>query len=294
MEQALEEGRPLSGRVPAFRIQELVRRADPRGLDPSARFLTAAAAGALADAGVRVRGRLRERTGIVAGVSALSAASALEFHESIQQRGLARLSAPAFARMVLHAPVGFCSMALALRGPASTVTTGDGSGLVAVAYAAHLLATRQDADMLITGGLDELPRDATKGLGEGAGCLLLAREADAAVDAGTVWVSGWGMAGPGCLGTAATAALTMAGLQSEDLDGVFGSDSEQVLEEALGRAVSRCDTAPVLGHAPAAGPALACVAAVQALRRGQMNTALVTTATGASTSCAVILSRGET
>ena len=293
LQQALEAGRSLGGRVPPFAIQELVRRADPRGMDPSARFLTAAAAAALADAGVRVRGALRERTGIVVGVSALSAASAREFHHSIRRRGLARLSAPAFARMVLHAPAGFCSMVLALKGPASTVTTGEGSGLVALAYAAHLLSTRQDADLLVTGGLDELGAETLPGRGEGAGCLVLGRKDTAEQRRAPLVVAGWGLAGPGDLGVAARGALAMAGLDPGDLDAAFGSDSEQALEDALGRTLPRRDPAGVLGHAPAAGPALACVAAVQALRRRQMNTALVTTATGASTSCAVILSRGE-
>ena len=294
MARALEAGRPLDGRVPPLEIQRLVRSADPRGMDPSARFLTAAAAGALADAGIKVRGALRERTGLVVGVSSLSAESAREFHHSIQRRGLARLSAPAFARMVLHAPAGFCSMNLALRGPASTVTTGEGSGLVALAYSAHLLSHREDADLLVAGGLDELGDDPLPGRGEGAACLVLGR-AGVRPRPGATAVAGWGLAGPGDLDIAVARALDMAGLEADDLGEAFGADEAHVLETALGRAIPRRDPSSVLGHAPAAGPALACVAAVQALRQGEIETALVTTATGDSVSCAVVLQRrGET
>ena len=47
-----------AGPIPDFDIERVVREVDPRLLDPSARFLTAAAALALRDAGVVVRGPL--------------------------------------------------------------------------------------------------------------------------------------------------------------------------------------------------------------------------------------------
>ena len=52
-------------RVPPFAIDDIVTDADPRGLDPASRFLTAAAALALRDAGIKVRGPLRDRAGLL-------------------------------------------------------------------------------------------------------------------------------------------------------------------------------------------------------------------------------------
>jgi hypothetical protein len=94
--------------------------------------------------------------------------------------------------MSVNAPAGACSQALGLLGPTSTLSSGESSGLLALVLAAEWLASRDDADAIIAGGVDELsgaPDDA-----EGAACLALTRSAEA----GEIVVVGWGIAGRDC------------------------------------------------------------------------------------------------
>jgi 3-oxoacyl-[acyl-carrier-protein] synthase II len=305
--RALEQGRPLDGRVPDFALESLARGVSTRGMDPATRYLTGAAARALSDAGVRLRGPLRERAGIVVGATSVSVASAREFLGSIAERGLARVSATAFAKMVLNAAAGACSMHLALKGPVSALTVGTGSGLAAVAYGAHLLAARGDADLLICGGVDERGRGSLQGLtevevdapfvaGEGAGCLLLSAGAPVGTGAHpAVTLAGWGLAGPDQPRVAVEQALSGAGLAASDLERVYGHGDEAALRAALAPgwpARGWQNPAAVLGVAPAASSALACVAAVGALRRGEARTALVLSLGGGTASTAVLFTRG--
>ena len=263
--------------VPEFAIERLVPNADPRGLDPASRFLTAAAALALRDAGVAVRGTLRDRTGLLVGQLRGSAASIVAFQRSIEERGLMHLSPSAFARIVLNAPAGFCSKLLSLRGPLSAVTTGAGSGLAAVILAAGLLTTRREVDLMVAGGCDEHEPAA---LGrpivadEGAACLLLGNERGAAFAANGVhaWIAGWGIAGPGQLESAITRAC--AG-QPSIIDGMPVFRSER---SSGGRGC---------------GSAVATAAAVLALREGRARRVLVTSDSGCSMSAALLLTCSE-
>jgi 3-oxoacyl-[acyl-carrier-protein] synthase II len=287
LESALAAGSPLGGRVPPFAIEEVVRLTDPRGMDPSSRFLTAAAALALADAGVRVSGERRDRTGLVAGVNALSAESARAFDESIEP-GLARLSAPAFARMVLNAPAGTASSCLSLRGPLGTVTIGEGSAALAVIQAILLLGSRPELDGILAGGLDELPgTGAAPDAGEGAACLLLSALPEAG---SSPRIAGWGLAGPGHLETALGAALERAGLPLDAIGACFGSeDPRTILAGRWAHGLTWSDPSTVLGRAGAAGSGFACAAAALAVRRGDCRVALVTSAGGRSATAALIL-----
>jgi hypothetical protein len=263
--------------------------------------LTVAAAAALRDGGVRVRASLRDRAGIIVGAYQLSPASAGNFTESIQQRGLPRVSAAAFARMVLNAPAGFCASTLALKGPMSTITTGPGGGLVAMIYASQMLATRSDADLLVAGGIDELPPQEGDGESghdgshaEGAACLLLTRSEALRRQAtgARIRVAGWGLAGPGRLAEAAGLALAMAGRTPADLDALFGHVDAATLAAELGRGaqVLPCrDPAPVLGYGAASTSAFAAVDAALALRAGHASVAMVAADTGRSASAAMVL-----
>jgi 3-oxoacyl-[acyl-carrier-protein] synthase II len=267
--RALAAGRRLGGRAPAFRLEDRVKGADARGLDTASRLLTAAAAAALADAGVTLRGAARERAGIFLGTTRVSIESAREFRASIEQRGLPRLSATAFTRMVLNAPAGACARLLSLRGPTTTLTTGAGSGLGALVYAALTLAARDDADHLLAAAVDEV--DAAEiegGAGEAAACLVLGTERPAAGPA--VRLAGWGLAGPGALVDAVAQARAMAGAAARGL-----SPAPRVTE--------------VLGSAAASGPLLGCAAAVERLRRGEVERVLVADPGDGSAASAVIL-----
>jgi 3-oxoacyl-[acyl-carrier-protein] synthase II len=260
-------GSPRSGRAAPFELDRLVSTADPRRLDPSATFLTAAAALALKDAGLRLQGELRDRAGLFVGNSRISAATTTEFRASIRERGLARLSTAAFARRVLCAPAGSCSRLLGLKGPTNTLSSGAGSGLLAIALAARSLSARDDADLMVAGGFDELGPAAEAGTSEGAACVLLGRSDVPAGKAATLEVAGVGFGGEGGLPLAIAAALESAGLAREEIDLVHGEG-------------------PV--NAESSGAAWELIRAALVLRRRRARTALVVSS-GGTTSVAVLL-----
>jgi 3-oxoacyl-[acyl-carrier-protein] synthase II len=258
-------------------LEKLVPTASPRGLNPTTRYLTAAAALALEDAGLRLRKHERERAGLFVGTTEVSPQTAAEFRASIAQRGFAQLSAAAFARMVVNAATGACTKLLGCKGPTTTLTTGDGSGLVALVYAARWLAHRRDADVLLAAGVDEVDRlrtpsgsaarpgragacDRSKpvdGRTDGAACVVLGT-------AGTIRIAGWSIGAPGAFAETCEHARAMAEL--DDVDATYGDAS----------------------HNGAAGSVVTFVDAVTALRRGEHRRVLVGHATGGAT-CALVL-----
>lgn len=268
---ALAANVPLRRRAPAFRIESLIPTADGRGMDPASRYLSAATALALSDAGITLRGAKRERAGLFVGTTRASTESEREFKDSIRERGLVRLSATAFTRMVLNASAGTSTKLCALKGPTTTLTTGEGSGLVALIYAAMHLSTRSDVDLLLAAGVDErvtLESDAHEG--EGAACLVLGKTPGSDASK-AVRLAGFGLAGPGDVEEAKGLAIRMAGIDEKD---VFMAP----------------DVTPVLGPAPAAAAMFACAFAVASILRGTSEHVLVPDP-GGTAAAAVVFSR---
>src|SRR5262249_25264917 len=108
----------------------------------------------------------------------------------------------------LNAPVGACAKQLALKGPLTTISTGDASGLAAIAEAAHLLATRDDLDRVVAGGVEEDRRAPEPRTIEGSVTALLSTERPSA--APIIRLAGWGVAGPDDAGAAVRAACARA------------------------------------------------------------------------------------
>jgi 3-oxoacyl-[acyl-carrier-protein] synthase II len=295
LEALLLRGGPrrAGGRVPAFRLEDVLPSADPRGIDPCSRYLTASAALALRDAGCRVRGAARDRTGLIVGVNQVSAESKAALDRTLEQHGYRGMSASLFSRMVLNAPVGTCSKLLGLRGPLSTITAGSAAGMVAIVYAAELLAARTDADRIVAGGVDELSEeDERAGLSEGAACAVLSGVPGAPAGPGAlarprVLVAGWGMAGPGGLAAATRDALAAARIDADAVDVVIGPVPPGV------QPAHRVDPDALAGHGDAFTSALAFVAGVVLARTGRARRILVTQAGGASADCAIVLATAE-
>lgn len=270
-----------SGSIPPFDVRDYVPRTDPRGLDPSSRFLIAATALALRDGGIRLRGSSRDTTGLLVGAIRASPESVRGFSKSIEERGLPGLSAAAFARMVLNAAAGSCAKAHSIRGPLTVVACGAGSGLAALVLSAELLATRQDLLRMIAAAVDERdPLSANPDRErEAATAVVLERSRpearrDPAGDCSRrplIRLSGWSLAGPGRGDEAVDLALSMAGLSSADVDQTFEGDE-------------------IAGSVDLASPsALALARAAIALRNGKGGIALVTSRSGGCLSAAAVL-----
>lgn len=321
LDRALLAERPAARLVPNFRFEEVVPFGDPRGLDPSAIYLTAAAARAIGDARVAIRGEARDRSGLFVASIAMSGYSGDTLVVSTYARGMDHISANAFTRIVLNAPAGACARILSLKGPTTTVAAGEGGGLFAVAQAAEHIAHRSDVDALIAGGVDELDRDTTglsaehaaqkvagtpaafaqrnaRGV-EGAACLLLAAGDSpfaARAEGARIELAGWGYAGPHGLKAAVDEALSKARLSLGQIDRVFGIDRTEQwppIAEAGAFPAPLVDPTPALGNATSTSSVLAAVQAFTALRRGEIQRALVISAAGAAVASALVLMRTQ-
>lgn len=251
-------------------------RVDVRGLDRAALFTCVAARRALLDAGLDVRGKDRDHVGLVVGTPWVSPSSAERFQESIDARGAAKPSAAAFARVVLNAAQGSCAKIFGFRGPQTTVTTGDGTGLAALLVGADVLGARDDARHLLVVAAEEHDRE-LGGSYEGALCVALSHERGAGP---AIRVAGYGIAGPGRIDGAIRAASAMAG--RDDADERITLDTPSL--DGRPRADHRYQGALAL-------PALASVvAAVARMRRGELTRVLVAEP-GGSQSTAVFLER---
>lgn len=259
-----------SGRVPPGPPPRSLAGVDLRGFDPLSRLLTFATAEALRDAGLSVRGPLRDRAGLFGALVRISAASAHELDDSVKERGLLRLSAPAFTRVVLNASTGAAARSLQLRGPTTTLTTGDGSGLAALVLACDHLALRDDADVLCAAAADEIDADDLAAVERGerdpralrggaaceaAACVVLGTSAVLPKTGPYVRVAGWGLAGPGEPAEAVARAVAMAGAAPASAPDPF--------------------TASARIPAPSAHPLLRAAVAAHRLRAGAGTTVLL-------------------
>lgn len=265
----------LDGSVAPFTMREVSPMIDPHGLDPSSRFLTAAASLALDEGQIRLTRKMRHRVGLVLGSVRASPKSLRTFGDSIDMQGPTRVSAPAFARIVLNAPAGFCSKLLGLGGPLTAVSVGEGSGLAAILLASNLLSTRPDVEVMLGAAVDELDadEDGSSTAGEGAACVALGGHRAGADGESSPRVVSWGIAGPGRLRSAIAQALAESDCGEPEHAVVFDEG----------------DFAGVSPGAWALPSALAFVHAVAALRRGHVKRALVTSGSGTAMSAAMIL-----
>lgn len=279
-------GERIERRAGECDVRTSLPRAEPRGLDRSTRFAATTCARALADADIAVTGDLRGRAGVIGAATTGSAESGREFYLSIEQRGLARLNANAFARLVLNAPTGAAARLLSLRGPTSTITTGQGGGVIAVAYAARLLSrapvapgsTSADVSVMLGVGFDELGEiDEETNAAEGAGAVVLS------VAPGPVRLVSWVMGAPGD-GARATVDRAVGLHGASDIDLVL-SDGPVAIEG--GRVV---DLTQSLGNAPSACGTVACAVATHLVRAGSARRVLIATR-GGGASAALLIER---
>jgi 3-oxoacyl-[acyl-carrier-protein] synthase II len=243
---------------------------DLKNTDPSCRLALGAAARGLADANVRVSGALRERIGIFAGATRVSPTSLAEYRESIERAGIARPSAAAFSRLVLHAPAGAVSRLLALRGPTTSLAADGIAGIMAFAYAADTLARRDDADLMLAVGFDEHTEDEPSEEDGAASAVL------AAGDGEGPRVVGVASAGPEGIERAIDAALARASIAlgtigRADVDAWFRSEAPHA-------------------SAPSLGSVLLPIRATLAVRAGAR--VAVAAAAGPTACCAVVIARG--
>lgn len=184
----------------ALRLTELraPARADTRGHDRATRLLLHGVLGALTHAELALRGAARERTGLFVGMLRPSPESSAAFRSSLDQRGPARPDVSAFARVVLNAALGAVAKTLDVRGPESSLVSGEGSGLAALYAAARVLETRDDVDQIVVAAVDVLDdANAEPGLPERDAVVALVLGKEPPPREVAVRLAGLGIAGSG-------------------------------------------------------------------------------------------------
>ncbi len=148
-------GAVRAGEIRPFDARAYLGDRNLRPVDRTSRLLLVAAGQALASAGWTPE-RLDEReVGLVLGTTFCSVRTIAEFDRRGQQLGPGYASPMDFANSVINAAAGQAAIWHRLRGVNSTLCAGEASGLLAIAYAADLIAGGR-ADALLAGGAEEL------------------------------------------------------------------------------------------------------------------------------------------
>ena len=147
--------RPVAGEIKDFNAKTYLGAKNVRPLDRTSRLVTVAAQLALADSGWSAEARAAHEIGLVLGTVYGSVRTIAEFDRRALEAGPLYASPMDFANTVINAAAGQAAIWHGLRGINSTVSTGQSSGLQAIAYAAGLIASGR-ADVLLAGGAEEL------------------------------------------------------------------------------------------------------------------------------------------
>ncbi len=274
-----------AGEIRPFEPRDYLGERNLRPIDRTSRLLLSAAQRALDAAGWSPELRSEREVGLVLGTTFCSLRTIAEFDRRNLQLGPSYASPLDFANSVINAAAGQAAIWHGLRGINSTLSAGEASGLLAIAYgagqirsgrAAALLAGGAEelcfesflghlrADRLVAdGAVDPLPFDRRRSgfaLAEGAALLVLEEAAAAAARGATVLaeVLGHGSAfnpetgddaeagGARALSRAIAIALADAGLAPADLDCVSAAANGSVAGD---RAEAAGIAAALGGHA---------------------------------------------
>jgi 3-oxoacyl-[acyl-carrier-protein] synthase II len=144
-----------AARVTDFDPSRYVPPLKLRRIDPVGRLALAAAREALDQAGLVPQDEGDGRVGIVLGSFSAGVHATAEYLESYMRGGAAAAPALLFSNTVANASASICGLEYGLRGPNSTITQKESSGLAAVAMADHLVR-RSKASAMIAGGADDI------------------------------------------------------------------------------------------------------------------------------------------
>ncbi len=296
--RALAEGRRDAGpgdfRIPEAGLDRHLSGAGRfRRAASATRYALAAAAMAVADAGLSPEEAAGDRTGLIVSVTHCALGYTMQFHEGLLKEGPQGASPLFFSESVLNAPAGNVSIAFGIRGPVHTVLGEEAAGIQAIELAATMLrsfavdrclvvGTEERGEIVdhVYGELGSLSgADAAFPPGEGSACLLLVRD-DPAADGGkgALLFPEVGSMGRSS-GTAAEedlervicGALSRAGLAVKDVEhvvlptGHHRGLARRVLDRYLGGAPRRIDLGALTGNARGAAGVLQAAASACAL-----------------------------
>ena len=153
------------GMVRSFHSKDFIPVAKIRRLDRASQFAIAASKLALADAQFSVTEENSSRIGVVLGSGFCGLSSSEEFHRSQVLKGFLDLNPMLFPNTVPNAPSSYVSIELGIHGVNSTLVQSFCTAEAALLFACDQLR-KGKADLILTGGVDELSEFLFRGFSE--------------------------------------------------------------------------------------------------------------------------------
>ncbi len=143
------------GAVRSFRPKDFISPSKIRRLDRASQFAIAGSKLALADAKFTVTHENSSRVGVVLGSGFCGLSSSEAFHRGQVLESYLDLNPMLFPNTVPNAPSSYVSIELGIQGVNSTLVQSLCTGEAAISFACDQLR-RGKADLILTGGVDEL------------------------------------------------------------------------------------------------------------------------------------------
>lgn len=153
------------GIVRTFNPKEFIHPSKIRRLDRASQFAISAAKLALSDARFTVTKEKSPRVGVVLGSGFCGLSSSEEFHRSQVLKEYVDLNPILFPNTVPNAPSSHVSIELGIQGVNSTLVQSFCTAEAAIAFACDQIQSGR-ADLILTGGVDELSEFLFRGFSE--------------------------------------------------------------------------------------------------------------------------------
>ncbi len=154
-----------AGMIQSFHPKDFIPAAKIRRLDRASQFAIAASKLALADAKFSVTQENGPRVGVVLGSGFCGLSSSEEFHRGQVLKGFLDLNPMLFPNTVPNAASSHVSIELGIRGVNCTLVQSFCTAEAAILFACDQLRKRK-ADLIVTGGVDELSEFLFRGFSE--------------------------------------------------------------------------------------------------------------------------------
>jgi 3-oxoacyl-[acyl-carrier-protein] synthase II len=153
------------GVIRSFHPKDFIPMSKIRRLDRASQFAIAASKLALADAQFTVTQEKSARVGVVLGSGFCGLSSSEEFHRGQVLKGFLDLNPMLFPNTVPNAPSSYVSIELGIQGVNSTLVQSFCTAEAALCFACDQIR-KGKADLIVTGGVDELSEFLFRGFSE--------------------------------------------------------------------------------------------------------------------------------
>ncbi len=255
------------GMIRSFHPKDFIPASKIRRLDRASQFAIAASKLALADAKLSVTQENGSRIGVVLGSGFCGLSSSEEFHRSQVLKGFLDLNPMVFPNTVPNAPSSYVSIELGIQGVNSTLVQSFCTAEAAIFFACDQVR-RGRADLILTGGVDELSEFLFRGfselhflatdqghgekscpydkmrnglvLGEGAGLFVIEKEEHARFRGARIYgyILGYGLVGKSFKGDGSedldrSIKMALKGKEGTSIDYISGAGNSSRVLDAL-------------------------------------------------------------